>query len=76
MSFLPNIGEDGSLKEDQAVPKLYTPPLFGARRIVFDADTLGRDKKKYTDAPVMADIHECVPNEHGECALCSREMLV
>lgn len=78
MSFLPDIDEEGKLKDTPAVSQLYTPPGSG-RRIErsdidgFHKDTAGTHLK---DAPTMNNIHECVPNEHHECITCRREMLV
>lgn len=74
MSLLPEI-EDGQIIEQPAPAKPYTPPKrkYGLDlNEDFKADT----RYKKLDKPVMADMHECVPNEENECVTCRRDMLV
>lgn len=75
MSFFPEI-ENGELKEDP-IPKVYTPKQ---RHVGVNPDTelVRKDKfgTHFKDAPTMAAIHECVPNEESECLTCGRFMLI
>lgn len=77
MTFLPDIDEEGNLKEPEKVPKLYTPPTTG--RTTWDSntqlhkDTAGTRRK---DAPTMDDMHECIPDEEAQCIMCRRDMIV
>lgn len=76
MGLLPDINEEGEVVDSNPVPKLYTPrELHPMRREGWEIrhDTHGTHRK---DAPTMSNIHECVPDESGQCITCKREMIV
>lgn len=77
MGLLPDINEDGTLAED-TTPKLYQPKEMHVEFFHKDRELVRNDRKgtKFKDAPTMADMHECVPDDNYECFTCGREMIV
>lgn len=77
MSFLPDIDEDGKLKELPPEPVLFTPKR---RHVGVNPDTELVRKDRFgthlKDAPTMKNIHECEPDIHDKCFICGRPMMV
>lgn len=77
MSFLPDIDENGKIKDFDQGPRFYTPKTrhFSLK---LESEAVRKDTKgtHLKDAPTISGMHECVPDNDSLCATCGRVMLI